>query len=394
MKKQPAPRFVLGIVSLLALAFILSWNATRNNVSAESIWPSAGSFATGLLYGSTSTDEPGSVQVSFTNSTTINIPALGEADLFPSNVTVSGMAGTVTDVNVKYNGLSHTFPDDIGVLLQSPSGRQFVVQSDVGGGLDVVNLTYSMDDQAAFGIPDAGPMPTNNGSARPSSIGDDKCFSTPPGPYPQPAPAGTETLASIFNGDTANGVWKLFVIDCINGDEGSIGGGWTLEITTAGGTPTPTNTPTSTPTNTPTATPTNTPTATPTSTPVVTPTPTNTPTATPTNTPTATPTNTPTATPTNTPTATPTIAPTATPTNTPTATPTATPAPGACTFSNGGLNPQALTKSGVAAPAGSFWSEVQNNTGDLTASNTSAGSTVTQGTFRLADNFTITQTCT
>lgn len=56
-----------------------------------------------------------------------------------------------------------------------------------------------------------------------------------------------------------------------------------------------------------------------------TPTPTNTPTATPTNTPTATPTHTPTATPTNTPTATPTNTPTATPTNTPTATPTATP---------------------------------------------------------------------
>ncbi len=91
----------------------------------------------------------------------------------------------------------------------------------------------------------------------------------------------------------------------------------------AGGTPTPTNTPTATPTNTPTATPTNTPTATPTNTPTATPT--KTPTPTPTNTPTATPTNTPTATPTNTPTATPTNTPTATPTNTPTATPTATP---------------------------------------------------------------------
>ncbi len=77
-----------------------------------------------------------------------------------------------------------------------------------------------------------------------------------------------------------------------------------------------------------------------------------------------------------------------------TPTPTPTPMPGSCTFSNGGLNPQTLTESGVAAPAGFFWSEGQHNTGNLAVSNASGGFGATQGTNRLADNFTLTQPCT
>ena len=61
---------------------------------------------------------------------------------------------------------------------------------------------------------------------------------------------------------------------------------------------------------------------------------------------------------------------------------------------NGGLNPQPLTESGVAAPAGFFWSEVQHDTGNTTQANTNAGYADTQGTIRLADNFTLTQACT
>jgi hypothetical protein len=58
------------------------------------------------------------------------------------------------------------------------------------------------------------------------------------------------------------------------------------------------------------------------------------------------------------------------------------------------LNPKAVSKSGVAAPAGSFWSEVQNDAGNLTESNTVAGfsghkTTTTTGEFRLADDFTV-----
>lgn len=62
-------------------------------------------------------------------------------------------------------------------------------------------------------------------------------------------------------------------------------------------------------------------------------------------------------------------------------------------YSNGTPPPQLssgpTTDSGVAAPAGTNWSECQHPTGDTTQANTTAGSS-SQGTaFRLADDFTV-----
>lgn len=57
-------------------------------------------------------------------------------------------------------------------------------------------------------------------------------------------------------------------------------------------------------------------------------------------------------------------------------------------FNNGPLATGATTSSGVAAPAGFQWSEVQARTAEPGVSNTSAGFTHTGG-FRLADNFTV-----
>src|SRR5207247_7989274 len=38
---------------------------------------------------------------------------------------------------------------------------------------------------------------------------------------------------AAFNGRDANGLWSLFIMDDSGGDEGMIGGGWTLKLTTA-----------------------------------------------------------------------------------------------------------------------------------------------------------------
>ena len=87
--------------------------------------------------------------------------------------------------------------------------------------------------------------------------------------------------------------------------------------------------------------------------------------------------------------------PTPTPTPTATPTPTPTPVPGGCTFSNGGLNPRSTSESGVAAPAGGFFfSELQHNTGNATEANRITGFSPARPSFRLADDFTISQPCT
>jgi len=63
------------------------------------------------------------------------------------------------------------------------------------------------------------------------------------------------------------------------------------------------------------------------------------------------------------------------------------------TYNNGGLSTGATSKGGTAAPTGYTWSELQNNTGNATETNTSLGlagtsSSVTSSYF-LADDFTI-----
>src|SRR5205807_1969664 len=100
------------------------------------------------------------------------------------------------------------------------------------------------------------------GTYRPSNYEGD----SDPFPPPAPAPPYLTTL-SAFDGQPADGIWRLYVIDDNSSDSGQIAGGWCLTIT---GGPVSTNTPTAAATNTPTDTPTNTaqvPSQTPTNTP-------------------------------------------------------------------------------------------------------------------------------
>jgi extracellular elastinolytic metalloproteinase len=182
----------------------------------------------------------------------ITIPSSGAGSPYPSANTVSGIGTSVSDVNVLLNGLSHTWPDDIDILLVGPQGQNLKILSDAGGSTDVVNANVTFDDSAAGLVPDSGPLAT--GSYRPSDYEAGDTF-----PAPAPAPSGATTLAT-FNGTDPNGTWNLFVVDDAGGDTGSITG-WCLEIVTAGPTPTPTATATAVPTNTPTPTATATATA-------------------------------------------------------------------------------------------------------------------------------------
>src|SRR6266480_1805446 len=71
---------------------------------------------------------------SFTNSSAITIPDSGAGTPYPSTINVSGTAGTISQVVVKLDGYTHTYPDDLDVLLVSPTGQKVIVMSDAGGG--------------------------------------------------------------------------------------------------------------------------------------------------------------------------------------------------------------------------------------------------------------------
>src|SRR5262245_17388504 len=92
----------------------------------------------------------------FTNAAAITIPGSGTgattgapATPYPSNIVVSGIAAPIARVSITLNGLSHTFPDDVDVLLVAPDGTKMVVLSDVGSSNDAVGFNITLDDNGA-----------------------------------------------------------------------------------------------------------------------------------------------------------------------------------------------------------------------------------------------------
>jgi len=151
------------------------------------------------------------------------------ASPYPSQISVSGLTGTVTDVNVTLTGLSHTFPDDVAVLLVGPGGQSTILMGDSGGSADVNGVTLTFDDGAAATLPDEAQIVS--GTYRPM-LWDSPANCRPPATFPSPAPAGPYGSAlSVFNGTDPNGAWSLYVLDDAQGDSGSISGGWSLDIT-------------------------------------------------------------------------------------------------------------------------------------------------------------------
>jgi subtilisin-like proprotein convertase family protein len=159
--------------------------------------------------------------------------APGKADPYPSRISVSGLGSSVRDVNVTLSGLSHTYPDDVGVLLVGPQGQKTILMTDVGSSntsanpVSGVNLTF--DDEASGALPDEGPLSSGTYQPTRGTQDADSCFA--PESFPAPAPTGPygSPSLSVFDGTNPNGTWKLFVIDDNIFDTGSIDG-WSLDI--------------------------------------------------------------------------------------------------------------------------------------------------------------------
>jgi hypothetical protein len=171
----------------------------------------------------------------FSNSSAIQIPDSGAAIPYPSQIFVSGPNGTtITDVNLRLNGLSHTAPQDVDVILQH-GNQSAIVMSDVGNAGSVNGINLTLDDEAANPLPLNDPL--LSGSYKPTDID----FSSEDAAFPFPASsAPTDGSAlSVFDGTDPNGIWNLFIVDDASVDSGQFVGGWSLEITTGSPDPQP-----------------------------------------------------------------------------------------------------------------------------------------------------------
>jgi hypothetical protein len=196
------------------------------------------------------------ITVTQTNSTPIVIgdnTANPNTSPYPSNITIAGATGTITNVTVTFNNLSIGRPRDIDALLVGPGGQALILMSDVAGGSEpgstTTNVTITLQDGSPALPDDVVNAPLVSGTFRPTNNGAGEAAMPAPAPalttanYPAHNPTGTpctgctQTFASKFAqpGVPANGVWSLYVDDDgSGGTTGNMAGGWTLSVTTDG----------------------------------------------------------------------------------------------------------------------------------------------------------------
>ena len=160
----------------------------------------------------------------FSNNIGITIPFVGAATPYPSTISVSGLQGAVAKLEVTIEGLSHTWPDDVDILLVGPAGQRVRLMSDIGGSSSATNITLVLSDAGLTNLPDQGPLAS--GTFKPTNIGSKDTF-----PFPAPSSPYSASFSAL-NGLLGNGDWSLYVVDDGRGDKGSIKS-WNLTVTTS-----------------------------------------------------------------------------------------------------------------------------------------------------------------
>jgi hypothetical protein len=210
----------------------------------------------------------------FSNATPIAIPGgsgtLGNASVYPSQIAVSGMTGTVQKATVTFKGYAHECPIDTDFLLVGPAGQSAILMSDAG---DCANETplrpgvdLTFDDAAQNSVPcvdfNSTPSRLPGGTYRPTDYSprangvQSLCDpSTDNDHHSPPPPGGQGALADVFTGlirpiggwghslgafnsSDPNGIWSLYATDQYTMSVGKMAGGWILNIATSA-TPTP-----------------------------------------------------------------------------------------------------------------------------------------------------------
>ena len=162
--------------------------------------------------------------VAFTNSGRVDIVDHAVASPYPSVIYVGCVPGPVKHVSVTLDGLSHSFPDDVDVLLVNPAGQAVKLMSDAGGNTSqkLTNVILTFTDTATTPLPDATRI--GSGDYAPTDY-------APADTFPPPAPqTGIATNFNSFISSNPNGNWSLYVLDDQGGDAGTILRGWYLSI--------------------------------------------------------------------------------------------------------------------------------------------------------------------
>ncbi len=160
----------------------------------------------------------------FSNTNAITIADSGAGSPYPSTITVSGVTGFVGKVTVTLTNMTHTFAEDLDILLVRTNGQNAMLLSDCGNPSALANTTVTLDDSAAAPLPDDGQILSSTYRPANYESGDSFDAPAPVGPY--------GSALSVFAGNNPNGDWSLYVMDDTGGDAGNIANGWSLAVYT------------------------------------------------------------------------------------------------------------------------------------------------------------------
>jgi subtilisin-like proprotein convertase family protein len=161
----------------------------------------------------------------FTSSGAITIADNTTASPYPSTITVPAFTGDVNTFTLTLTGLTHTNPDDLDILLVSPTGQKVVIMSDAGGTANLSSVELFFEADGSIAIRDES-APTNG------TIWRNANHNPSPDTFPASAPAGPYGRRMFdFLGRNPSGTWKLFIVDDAATSTGSLAS-WTLNLYT------------------------------------------------------------------------------------------------------------------------------------------------------------------
>lgn len=155
----------------------------------------------------------------FWNDQNIQINDLTTANPYPSSIYVEGLENIGLGVRVGLDKLTHTWPEDISMLLVGPDGRNVMLM----GGLEI----FDPVSQAQIIFDDLGaPLeePLTSGTYQPYRT---EFAAQLPGFGPVDSYG---YYLDDWAGSNPNGAWQLYIVDDLSADTGMIEGGWWLEF--------------------------------------------------------------------------------------------------------------------------------------------------------------------
>lgn len=138
---------------------------------------------------------------------TLPSPITFDMTTVPEGVTVRRVILEIT--------MRHTFPDDLRLVLQAPSGTAVVLMANAGGDTDIAPGSVLTFADGGVLLTDSGPIVT--GVYSPGAVFGSGSTIPPPGPGSPHA-----TSFSVLNGQPVRGTWNLWAYDDANADSGQI----------------------------------------------------------------------------------------------------------------------------------------------------------------------------